>query len=97
MITQVKVPIALTDPSTVNDTLQELWSSGSVIRHPEVEKLEFKPGEGQYRQYLIIRLKEAVNDFNARMISDEIMCRVVNRTSSAIDVMHYIFQTPEDL
>lgn len=97
MITQVKVPIALTDPSTVDATLQELWSAESVIRHPEVENLQFEPGEGQYRQFLLIRLKESVSDFNARMISDEVMCRVVNRTSSAIDVSHYIFQTPTDL
>lgn len=91
MIKQVRVPLALTEPTRCNDILSELFSAGAVVRHHKVGQLRYEPGEGPFRQTLIIDLKADASEREAQFISDEVVGRVINRTSGGVVIMHYVY------
>lgn len=87
MTTTVTVTFGLGSPSQCKQTLSDLFSAVSYVRHKKAAKIECVPGNGPFRQLLVIHMLEEESDRSAGFIADEIVCRVVNRTKGGLNIM----------
>lgn len=89
MTTQVEVPLRLSDPARCRDALHELFSAVGVVSHPKVRSVSCQPGDGPFRQQLILEMLETESSHAARAITDAVLTRVLNRINGGVSAQRY--------
>lgn len=87
MISKITITLKLTSSSSMREDFRRLHSAASVVdRVRTSESVGCTPGDGPYRQLLVITLDEPQAKLRAATLAEEVAGRVLNRAQSSFTV-----------